>query len=236
MWSLQIVVLDAAGIGSPLFATTAESVFGRTRHVGCDHSVMTLEIIRTVATLAVPIVVAVLGYLLNRRLKKHDASQWRNQELIKARLQYFGELAPMLNDLMCYMTFIGRWKEMTPPDVLAVKRNTDRLFYSVAPLFSQEAADAYKEFLDLCFSPYGKWGTDARIRSGYGRRRSAAGETWRREWDAMFTHTEGSPVDQDSLKKVRDVYNRVLAQFVGDIKLIEPRPGYASADVTINAH
>lgn len=41
-----------------------------------------LEVVRTVAAVAVPIVVAVVGYRLNRRLKIWEASQWRNQELI----------------------------------------------------------------------------------------------------------------------------------------------------------
>jgi hypothetical protein len=74
-----------------------------------------LDIVKTLAAVAVPVVVAVVGYRLSRRLKLWEASQWRNQELIKARLQYYGQLAPMINDVMCYLTFIGRWKELTPP-------------------------------------------------------------------------------------------------------------------------
>ena len=58
---------------------------------------MILDLIQTVAAVSVPFVVAVIGYKLNHRLKLYEASQWRNQELIKARLQYFGQLAPMLN-------------------------------------------------------------------------------------------------------------------------------------------
>ena len=85
---------------------------------------------------------AVVGYKLNQRLRQYEAGQWRNQQLIKARLQYFGQLAPMLN-VMCYLTFVGRWKELTPPDVIALKRDLDRLFYPVAPLFSTPTAAAY---------------------------------------------------------------------------------------------
>lgn len=90
---------------------------------------MIVEVVQAVSAVSVPIVVAVIGYKLNQRLKLYEASQWRNQELIKARLQYFDQLAPMLNDLMCYLTFVGRWKELTPPDVIALKRDIDRLFY-----------------------------------------------------------------------------------------------------------
>src|SRR5882672_3058426 len=103
-----------------------------------------LDLVRTVAAVSVPVVVAIVGYRLNHRLKRWEASQWRNQELIKARLQYYAQLAPMVNDLMCYLTFIGRWKELTPPQVIQLKRDADRLFLSVAPLFSQHAVDAYQ--------------------------------------------------------------------------------------------
>ena len=74
-----------------------------------------LEVIRTLSALAIPIVVAFLGYKLNRRAKELEVSQWRNQELIKARLSYYQSLAPRLNDLLCYFTFIGKWKELTHP-------------------------------------------------------------------------------------------------------------------------
>lgn len=209
---------------------------GASRQIVCDDPIMSLEVVQTVASVSVPIVVAAIGYLLNRRLKLYEASQWRNQELIKARLQYFGQLAPMLNDLMCYLTFIGRWKELTPPEVLAVKREADRLFHTVAPLFSQEAVDAYKAFIDLCFRPFNTWGTDARIRSGYGRRRSAAGNTWRPEWNAMFMHQEDDLISESSLAAIQAGYNEVLRALVRDVQLLAPRMRYATAQVTINAH
>lgn len=99
-----------------------------------DTSVV-LDLVNALAAVAVPVVVAVLGHRLNRRLKLWEASQWRNQELIKARLNYYGQLAPMINDLMCYLTFVGRWKDLAPPQVLEIKHDADRLFFSVAPLF-----------------------------------------------------------------------------------------------------
>jgi len=202
----------------------------------CNDRLMILDLIQTVAAVSVPIVVAVIGYLLNRRLKLYEASQWRNQELIKARLQYFGQLAPMMNDLMCYLTFVGRWKDLTPPDVVAIKRNADRLLYSIAPLFSESAVKAYQSFLDQCFSTYGRWGADARIRSGFSRRRDAAGDTWRAEWDDLFTHQVGDEINESSLAEIQTSYNKLLAALVEDVQLLAPRDRYADGDVVINAH
>jgi hypothetical protein len=193
------------------------------------------DLVQAVAAVSVPIVVAVVGYRLNQRLKLYEASQWRNQELIKARLQYFGQLAPMLNDLMCYLTFIGRWKELTPPDVVALKRDADRLFLSVAPLFSQRAVEAYREFLRRCFHMQGQWGADARIRSGFGMRRAAAGDRWQTDWEAMFTHQEGDEIKESEMAEVLAAYDKVLAALVEDIELLAPRQRYAPTGVSVNA-
>lgn len=197
---------------------------------------MILDLVSTVAAVAVPIVVAVIGYRLNQRLKLWEASQWRNQELIKARLQYFGQLAPMFNDLMCYFTFIGRWKEISPPEVIALKRDTDRLFLSVAPLFSQRAVDEYREFMGRCFLMASRnWGEDARIRSGFVRRRDAWLGAWLAEWEDMFTHTEDDEIEAGDMVAIREHYDRLLVALVEDIELLTPRDRYAPAAVVPNA-
>jgi hypothetical protein len=199
-----------------------------------DTSVV-LDVVKTVAAVAVPVVVAVVGYWLSRRLKLWEASQWRNQELIKARLQYYGQLAPMINDVMCYLTFVGRWKELTPPEVIKIKRDMDRVFFCVAPLFSQQAFDAYAGFVQACFDEYGEWGQDARIRSGFVRRRQARPDSWDPEWEKRFRFDENQDIGQQDLTHIRSQYSRLLAALVEDIELSEPRTRYATSDVVVNA-
>ncbi|MFC3899003.1 hypothetical protein ACFOWZ_46690 [Lentzea rhizosphaerae] len=195
-----------------------------------------LDVVKTLAAVAVPLVVAVVGHRLTRRLKLWEASQWRNQELIKARLQYYGQLAPMINDVMCYLTFVGRWKELTPPEVIKIKRDMDRAFFSVAPLFSQQAFDAYQDFVGACFSEYTGWALDARIRSGFVRRRQTQPDSWDPEWERLFTLNETHDIDQQDLAHIRAQYNRLLAALVEDIALSEPRIRYATTDLVVNAH
>lgn len=199
-----------------------------------DTSVV-LDVVQTLASVAVPVVVAVVGHRLTRRLKLWEASQWRNQELIKARLQYYGQLAPMINDVMCYLTFIGRWKELTPPEMITIKREMDRLFYSVGPLFSQRAFDAYRDFVSACFSESGSWGMDARIRSGFVRRREVRPDSWDPEWEKLFAFQENQDVDRQDLVAVQDQYDRLLAALVEDIELSEPRTRYAPSEQVSNA-
>lgn len=120
--------------------------------------------------------------------------------------------------------------------MVAIKRNADRLFYSIAPLFSVSAVEAYHDFLDQCFSTYGRWGADARIRSGFIRRREAAGEAWRAEWDDLFTHQVGEEITESGLTAIQTGYNNLLAALVEDVQLLAPRDRYADGDVVINAH
>lgn len=195
---------------------------------------MVFQIIQAVSAVSVPVIVAVIGFVLNRRLKQYEADQWRNQELIKARLQYFGQLAPMLNDLMCYLTFIGRWKEMTPPEVIALKRNLDRVFYPVAPLFDSATTSAYNAFMGQCFKTHAGWGVDARIRSGFGHRRQAAGEAWQPEWESMFTNGEDQPIEDSSIDTLHASHDLLLAKLVEDVKLLAPRQQYVSNDAKVS--
>ncbi len=197
---------------------------------------LTLDLIRTVATVAVPIVVAVLGYRLNRRLKLYEASQWRNQELIKARLTYYQSLAPKLNDLMCYFTFIGSWKQMTPPDVVRLKRELDREFYSALPLFSTGTDEAYQKLMGACFATFGRWGEDAKLRTGYVRRRQAIGHGWQPDWERMFTHAEDQHMPREELSGFRSAYDGVLRALARDIELIDARDRYATAEASLNAY
>jgi len=186
-----------------------------------------LQLVSTLAAIAVPIVVAVVGYRLNQRLKDWEATHWRNQELIKARLQYFDRLAPMLNDLLCYFTYIGRWRELTPPEVVALKRDTDRLFLSVAPLFSQDAVDEYRAFMRQCFERPSGWGSDVLLRTGFSRRREILGDAWRGEWEAMFASASDGNVGLE-IADLRAGYDRLVGALVEDVGIQTRRGRYTS--------
>jgi hypothetical protein len=194
-----------------------------------------LEVVKAAAAVAVPVIVAILGYRLNRRAKLWEASQWRNQELIRMRVEYYHSLAPQLNDLMCYFTFIGKWKQFSPPEVVAIKRAVDREFYSALPLFTPECETAYDRFIQTCFSTFGDWGEDAQLRTGFVRRRNIAPESWDRTWERMFTHDEGQQVTEEEIREVRATYSSVLGALAREIELLAPRDRYATEKFTPEA-
>lgn len=194
------------------------------------------DTVGALAALAIPVVVILIGQRFNQQVQKWEASQWRNQELIKARLEYFKELAPMFNDLMCYFTFLGGWRTLEPPQVVAIKRRLDRAFYCAAPLFSQQVSHAYGAFMNTCFQTFGGWGDDARLRTGYYRRRQALGDDWRPEWESAFIYNDSTTIPTSAITAVRDAYDALMRALAEDIELSSARDRYVTADVSINAY
>jgi hypothetical protein len=193
------------------------------------------DAVAAIGGIATPIAVLSFGFLLNKRIKRIEALEWRNQELTRTRLAFYREIAEPINDLLCYFTFIGGWKELTPPDVIQLKRRLDKTFYVAAPLFSEESAAAYGSFMAACFSTFGAWGQDARLRTGFRRRREHLADQWRTEWDELFEYQENRPIHEEELRHIAHLYSCVLSSLVADIKLLEPRHAYTDAPVVMNA-
>jgi hypothetical protein len=170
-----------------------------------------LEIAKLLASLLVPVALAAVGVYIHRVTKRFEHLQWRSQKLIEKRLSVYDDLAPLLNELLCYFTYIGGWRDLDPPAVVALKRVVDKKIHLAAPLFSQDFFAACMEFQDLCFETYTGWGRDALLRTSFQRRREGRANDWRTEWDACFS---AEIVDPES---VRSAYRRVMEAFAADI-------------------
>ncbi|GIH04347.1 hypothetical protein Rhe02_24140 [Rhizocola hellebori] len=196
---------------------------------GLDYSLL-FEATTAIATLAVPIIVAIMAHRFSNRLKAWEASQWRNQELIKARLEYYRQLVPKLNDLMCYLTFIGSWKEFTPPAMVGSKRELDREFFCAAPLFDDDVYEAYNQFMSQCFVTHGGWGTDAQLRTSYRGRRSVASQ-WNPAWEGLFAYQADQTIPKGELEKTLARYNALIAAFARNIDLSNTHDRYVGANI-----
>lgn len=193
------------------------------------------EFVSAFGAVATPVVVVIIGWVVSRNLKRLENQQWRNQELIKTRLGYYQELAPSLNDLFCYFTFVGNWKRMSPAHVVALKRQLDRTLYSAAPLFNSQVVKAYDAFSKLCFQTFNEWGSDAKLRTGFYHRKEHFPGNWNPEWDGQFDRKIEDSVTAEELDAIREAYTTVLAALVGDMDLTRSRTDYASAEVSANA-
>jgi hypothetical protein len=198
-------------------------------------SVTWTAILTAIGGIATPIVVVMAGVVINNRVRALEDKRWHNQELIRTRLGYYDSLASQLNDLLCYFTFIGSWKKMSPLDVIDKKRSLDKQFYVAAPLFSHAARDAYVAFMNRCFGDYGEWGHDALLLTAYQNRRQYFPGTWHESWESMFAYSAGREVSPAEIKAVWSAYNQVLATLVLDIDLVAPRQEYSDSRAVVNA-
>jgi hypothetical protein len=202
----------------------------------CQHVVMnpptwTAEA-EAIGTVLTPIAVAALVYVLTR-------NQSRSTELQRARLEYYKMLVPDLNRLMCYMTFIGNWRDWSPVDIINLKRRLDANFYCAAPLFSPDVYDCYDKLMEHTFATFSEWGEDAHIKSSaYRRRTSWKGEhenVWKKEWDRYFTVADSEPIPGIELQKYRQYYDQVIAAAVKDLAITRTRPQYTTNLVGMDA-
>ena len=180
-----------------------------------------------IGALLIPVAVAVLAYLLSKR-------QRQSGELLSARLGYYQTLSPLLNDLVCYMTFIGGWQSMSPLDVIKLKRTLDKQFHCAAPLFSTDVSDTYSVFTDRCFKTFNLWGQDAKILSSAYRRRG--GLPWESSWDGYFAYPDDRAIPKEELEGTRRAYDGLVAALVRDIDITRARSEYTTSAVSLNAH
>jgi hypothetical protein len=183
-----------------------------------------------IATLAVsaltPLTVAGLGYFVARTGRRIERIQWANQTVVGRRLEIFGQVAPGLNQLLCFATFVGGWKEIEPSHAIAVKRKLDETIYANRVLFSGALFTAYHEFMTAMFAMYATTDADALLRapvdSVWGDRRNMP--WWTESMDGLFS----SDADADSMasmQRIQDAYERLSRTFRADLYVThEARP------------
>ena len=178
-----------------------------------------MEAAKLVVDALTPLAVLAVGYVLNNRLRRVEQAQWANQNVITRRLSIFGDVAPKLNRLLCFATFVGSWKEVQPKQVVALKRALDETMYSNRLLFSDELFAAYQRFMATMFAMFATVDADAPLRApishpGLGDRRNLA--WWDRGLEACFSIDNPA-----SLEEIRYAYEDLSRHFRGDLHVID---------------
>lgn len=184
-----------------------------------------LEVVKLIISTLTPIVVAILAFQFNRALKNREKAQWTNQKILEKRIEIYDIIVPKLNDLLCYYSYIGNWKELSPKDIISIKRFLDKYINIYAPLFSQDVLKRYNVLIDLCFESFSGWGHDAKIRSLL-RRRKEIDSNWINEWDDCFSkkyidehkEDESSKID---IMKIREQYLSLLEDLKNDLEILQ---------------
>ena len=171
-----------------------------------------------IATLAVnaltPVAVAGLGVFLARASHRLEQVQWANQTVVTRRLELFADIAPGLNKLLCFATFVGSWKELEPAAVIALKRRLDETMYANRVLFSEELFEAYRHFMGTLFAMWTSTDADAPLRapieSQWGSRRNMP--WWEDSMTALFRTTDPSRTDD-----IQEAYEQLSEQFRAEL-------------------
>src|SRR5579859_6747108 len=180
-----------------------------------------VQIATLVVDAATPVTVAVLGVIFARASRKIEQVQWANQTVVTRRLEIFDKLAPGLNQLLCFATFVGGWKEIEPRKAVEIKRKLDETFYANKVLFSEELFAAYHQFMTALFAMFATTGADAKVRapieSQWGSRRELS--WWHPSMEKQFSidnHTGPEEV-QAVLDGMQAAYDELMRQFRTDL-------------------
>lgn len=161
-----------------------------------------LEMAKLVVGVLTPLSVVGLGWYVSRSLKRFELLQWTNQKLIEKRLAVYAEVGPIINQLFCFYMWVGRWKEISPPDVLRLKRELDERMYVYEHLFDKDVYYAFREFMGTLFDTFQGAGVDAKIKSLVkgpdGDRTNHTTYTWQTDWESKFAE----PSEAASLHEV----------------------------------
>src|SRR6266568_4911403 len=111
-----------------------------------------VQIVTLIVDALTPITVVVLGVLFTKASRRIEQVQWANQTVVTHRLDVFDKLAPGLNQLLCFGTFVGGWKEIDPRKAITIKRDLDQIMYANKVLFSDELFAAYHRFMTVQFT------------------------------------------------------------------------------------
>jgi hypothetical protein len=172
-----------------------------------------------VATLIVsaltPLAVVAIGVLVARSARRVEALQQANQTVVTRRVEVFGLVAGKLNQLLCFATFVGRWKEISATDALKLKRDVDELMYANRLLFSDALFAAYQKFMACLFAMYATVDGDALIKSPISsplgdRRRQPS---WEHGMDASFVSVEGA----STVAQAHEAYAGLTEAFRADL-------------------
>lgn len=114
-----------------------------------------------------PVIIVFLIIRFNR-MKNHLINEYQSiQRLVQKRIEIYERIGPILNDILCFFSYTGNWKELTPIDIMRLKRELDKEMNINKPLFSEDLSKKYNAFMQLCFVSHSGWEHEEKIKSLY---------------------------------------------------------------------
>ena len=172
-----------------------------------------LEVAKLAVGVLTPLLLLGLGWVLNTRLKRIEHSQWSSQKFIEKRLALYEDMAPKLNDLFCFFSLVGNFRDISPPAAVALKRDLDKAFFVNRFLLSERFQESYEGFMHACYETWRGTAQHARLRASAERQRVERGGAWDDDWlDCFSLAASVTP-----LPGVREAYERVMRDFAAEL-------------------
>jgi len=173
-----------------------------------------LEVAKLLSGVMTPIVVLVMGYIINQTLSDQNrrlAEQNRIQKaVLVGRTKIFDSIREDLAHIYDYIEDIGTWKEDNPDTIIADKLKIDTAMWSERPFWSETTFNAYEEYMKTAFDmSAGGVGKDAPIKTDLQGKQSLP--SWKAEWQSRLTG-ERDPDHRSKYKNLQDLFFQDLTQ------------------------
>jgi hypothetical protein len=123
--------------------------------------------------------------------------------------EIYEKIGPMLNSLISYYYFVGKWKEKRVSDIISVKRELDEYVFSNQLYFSRDFFTKYKSLMDVFFDTGQGWRVDAKLNTKTDNRKPDDGMN-EDDFKKHFTQV-------DRRKDICKHYGELLAQMAVDL-------------------
>jgi hypothetical protein len=146
---------------------------------------------------------AVVGFVGHVALQSLDATTKRNDIIIKRRMDVYDRISPEIDDIYIYIRQVGYYKDITPVDILKIKRDIDKTVYSNIPYLSANFFAKYNSFMNIAFCTYNGVGEDAKIRQRYDNYKESSEyihKTWEPAWEKRFSGEKPKPEAEEVIQ------------------------------------
>jgi len=172
-----------------------------------------LKIPITIIAALAPVIIAFLAIRYNRIIKGLKNKHQADQRIIKKRIEIYDRIGPKLNDILSFYCYSGNWKDLTPVDMLRLKKELDQDINIYSPVFSDDLSKKYIGFIHLCFVSFSGWEHKEKIKSLYEIRQEHIAE-WNDDWIQFFdTNNVVEAI------KLRESHNELMEYFKKELSL-----------------
>lgn len=163
-----------------------------------------------------PVIIVFLAIRFNWMKKRLIKQLQSNQRLFEKRIEIYEMIGPKLNDMYSFFSYTGNWKELTPVDILRLKREVDKEINIKTALFSDELITKYSSLMTLCFVSHSGWDHEEKIKSLF-ELRQLHSMGWSEEWIPLFD--TNNVIEATTLK---ERYDKLMTCFKKEMSLDTP--------------